>query len=228
MENKVGRSIKKLRNEKGYTQTQLAEKIQLSKQGIIKIENGTSNPNSSTITKLAEVFEVTPNEILGIYYTGIPFNYQTSIARNIRTYRENAEMTTEVLAKQTDLTTELINEIEEGYIMPSLSTIEKIADILNIGHAELTEANQFQRSIKEVELMKAVDKRKNILEEVSRLLNGGSEHLVDADGKEVSAYEQAQVKIIEHMNLKEKSLDELMEILDYLYEKEIFELVKKF
>jgi transcriptional regulator with XRE-family HTH domain len=50
--------LKNLRESKGYSQEELAKAIGLSRQTIIKYENGRCKPSSATIKKLAELFEV--------------------------------------------------------------------------------------------------------------------------------------------------------------------------
>lgn len=64
MENKIGKFIASRRKEKGLTQQQLGEKLFITDKAISKWERGLSLPDISMLTKLAEVLDVDPTEIL--------------------------------------------------------------------------------------------------------------------------------------------------------------------
>lgn len=67
MENKnkncFGKMIKVFRKEKGWTQEQLAEKLDLSTKYIQLIENCNREPSLSTVYKIAEAFKVKVREL---------------------------------------------------------------------------------------------------------------------------------------------------------------------
>ena len=58
--------IKELREQQGMTQKELAEKMQVSFQTISKWENGVNMPDITHIPRLAEVFSVSADVILGL------------------------------------------------------------------------------------------------------------------------------------------------------------------
>lgn len=58
--------VKELRELRGMTQKELAEKIQVSFQTISKWENGVSMPDVTHIPRLAEIFDVSADVILGM------------------------------------------------------------------------------------------------------------------------------------------------------------------
>lgn len=60
----IGKFIKKLRENKGLTQEQLAEMIPISRQAVSKWERGLAIPDSSVLIRLSEIFSITINEIL--------------------------------------------------------------------------------------------------------------------------------------------------------------------
>ncbi len=64
--NTIGRRIAMLRKEKGYTQEQLAEMLNISPQAVSKWENDISSPDISLIPKIAEILGVTTDELLGV------------------------------------------------------------------------------------------------------------------------------------------------------------------
>lgn len=62
---KVAANIAKLRKEKGFTQMALADKLGISFQAVSNWERGISMPDISKLGELAELFEVSIDEILG-------------------------------------------------------------------------------------------------------------------------------------------------------------------
>ncbi len=60
----IGKFILKLRKEKGYSQNTLANIIPISRQAISKWERGITIPDSSTLVRLSEIFDVSINELL--------------------------------------------------------------------------------------------------------------------------------------------------------------------
>lgn len=56
--NHIGTKIKQFRKQKGLTQAELAEKINVDPKYISRLETGTSSPSIATIAKLGEVLNV--------------------------------------------------------------------------------------------------------------------------------------------------------------------------
>ena len=57
-------NLKKIRIKKGFTQTALAEKVNLTNQAICNYEMGIREPNLETLKKLATELECTVDELL--------------------------------------------------------------------------------------------------------------------------------------------------------------------
>ena len=60
----IGKFIKKLREEKGWTQEELAEKIPIGRNAISKWERGKTIPDISTLFRLRDIFNVSIDELL--------------------------------------------------------------------------------------------------------------------------------------------------------------------
>lgn len=58
--------IKELREQKGVTQSELGQVLNVSKSTISKYENGSLDLSSTTIAILCDYFQVTANQLLGI------------------------------------------------------------------------------------------------------------------------------------------------------------------
>lgn len=61
----LGKKIRKLRIERGYTLKQLGEMLNLGESTISMYETGKRNPDYDTLTKIAEIFNVTTDYLLG-------------------------------------------------------------------------------------------------------------------------------------------------------------------
>lgn len=66
--------LKELREKKGFTQKQLAEALYLSKTTISQYENGTHTPSIETFIKLADIFDVSIDYLLGRTAVSVTFS----------------------------------------------------------------------------------------------------------------------------------------------------------
>ena len=66
MEQTIGKRIMSLRKSRGMTQSQLAEQLGISAQAVSKWENDTSCPDITLLPKLAEIFQITTDALLGV------------------------------------------------------------------------------------------------------------------------------------------------------------------
>lgn len=62
----VGQTIRRLRKERGLTQEELAEQLNVTAQAVSKWENETGMPDISQIVPLASVFVVSTDVIFGL------------------------------------------------------------------------------------------------------------------------------------------------------------------
>ncbi len=60
-----GERLKNLRLSKGISQKRIAEILGIDRTTYLKYENGSSNPNISRLTELANFFNATPDYLLG-------------------------------------------------------------------------------------------------------------------------------------------------------------------
>lgn len=64
MENTVGKKIADLRKEKGMTQDDIAEKLNVSPQAVSKWENDISYPDIMLLPKIAQLLDTTVDDLL--------------------------------------------------------------------------------------------------------------------------------------------------------------------
>ena len=61
----LSENLKVLRKQKGFSQEELAVRINVVRQTVSKWEKGLSVPDADSVVKLAEIFGVSVNELLG-------------------------------------------------------------------------------------------------------------------------------------------------------------------
>ena len=67
MGNSISNQIKKFRLQHGWTQAQLADKLNVSTQTISNWETGLKSPRMGAIEKMATLFNVNESEIISAY-----------------------------------------------------------------------------------------------------------------------------------------------------------------
>ncbi|MBQ9205238.1 MAG: helix-turn-helix transcriptional regulator [Treponema sp.] len=60
-----GRNVRKYRKERGLTQEQLSEKLEISQKHLSIIETGTQFASASLIGRISEVLKVSPGDLFG-------------------------------------------------------------------------------------------------------------------------------------------------------------------
>ena len=62
---KFNEKLLELRKQKGWSQEEVGEKINVSRQTISKYESGLSTPEMDKLIELAKVFEISIDELVG-------------------------------------------------------------------------------------------------------------------------------------------------------------------
>lgn len=103
----TGKIIAKLRNDKKLTQEELAEKIDISKNYLSKVERGLSKLNVETFFKMAEVLSFSLEDF-GIKYKQAKQNTQKEELIKMILSASNKEI--EIYLKSLKLIHEIINQ----------------------------------------------------------------------------------------------------------------------
>lgn len=99
----IGDRIKKHRIEKGYTQKQLGDLINVSKVSICGYENGTRTPGLDKLADLSNALDVTPEYLLGLDVNVVEENtdYVIRMSREdieiIKELKNNAELYNKII-----------------------------------------------------------------------------------------------------------------------------------
>ncbi|MBR4832570.1 MAG: helix-turn-helix transcriptional regulator, partial [Butyrivibrio sp.] len=78
----IGKFIANCRKEKGLTQAQLAEKLNITDRAVSKWETGKSLPDSSIMLELSNILGVTVNELLSGERIEMN-NYEEKVSENL-------------------------------------------------------------------------------------------------------------------------------------------------
>lgn len=119
----VGDRIRILRQEKGISLSELAEKAGISATYLCQIEKGHALPSLSTLKAIAQALNTSLQELLA---------NTSHVGYKIKKIRQERGITQAELARKAGVSTGLIGQIECGKVEPSIKTLEKIAKALSL------------------------------------------------------------------------------------------------
>lgn len=135
---KIGNNIKFYRKQKGLTQSQLAEMLNVSTITIQNYENNRRKPSIETLTKIAKALDIPVSKLI----EDDKFKKQTessNMKEKIKFYREKLNMSKSELARQIGVSPSYITMLENGdKSNPSMEILLKISKVLNIDITELS------------------------------------------------------------------------------------------
>jgi len=112
--NEVGSNIRKFRQQKGLTQKELGDLLEISEAMVGQYERGVRNPKLETINKIAAALGVTALDLYGWD----------------EKYNPGGQLADEV---------ELIEQIEQKYGKGSVSLLEDYSSLNELGRSKITE-----------------------------------------------------------------------------------------
>ena len=86
----IGKNIHKFRKQKGYTQSELAERLGVKNTTVSNWETGDNNPPADLLGNICDVLGISASELLGLKLSNDEFNSEER--RIIKKYRENKAM----------------------------------------------------------------------------------------------------------------------------------------
>lgn len=79
----LGKRIKELRKQKGYTQDYLAEKLKIEPRQLSKLETGKHYPSFETIIALLETFDITFEELISFEHLNSVNDIRKTLLKDI-------------------------------------------------------------------------------------------------------------------------------------------------
>ena len=87
----LGKKIKRMRIEKGYTQEKLSEVIDISQRALSSIESGDNFVKAETLDKILTAFDITSEELFATTNLKTPEELIKMINKNIAQIGNNSE-----------------------------------------------------------------------------------------------------------------------------------------
>lgn len=131
----VGENIKRIRKEKGLTQSELGRKLGISQTMIVQYESGRRNPKIETVQKIANALQVPISEIYE--RNSLSKDNLSDIGKRIAFYRKQCGYSQRELAEKLEIATGTLQQYELSKRNPKRTMIQRIAKILNIKESEL-------------------------------------------------------------------------------------------
>ena len=175
---KIGAIIKELRVGNGLTQIQLGKQISLAESTISLYESGKRIPELATVERLADLFNVTTDYLLGrtkdkkasklsigkikfqdkleTKENSLDYQVKSNFAKRLKSIRKSKKMTQSDLAKLLDYDRQTISNWENGHTLPNMVVIEKIAVVLEIDYDFLVGLPAFIVSAEDILLLKKI------------------------------------------------------------------------
>lgn len=137
----VGRKIELARREKGWTQEELAKKINSSRPTINHWERGHTKPNTDDLLKISNATgkptsyfleDKNFNEPLTVKALSRPYKHpKMSIGEKIRLARREKNWSQKKLAKKVNVSLQTINNWENKHFKTNTDALQKIAQATN-------------------------------------------------------------------------------------------------
>jgi transcriptional regulator with XRE-family HTH domain len=114
----LGNKLRHLRSEKGYSQENVAEDLDITQAGYSKIESGKTTINTEQLTTLCKLFNVTPNFLLDYNEKNVihNINHCNGVANGVSSQN--------VYINEGEILKEILNAFEKNN--------ERLLEILNI------------------------------------------------------------------------------------------------
>lgn len=120
----TGDKLRFLREGRGLSIEELAEISELSATLLVKLEQGELRPDFEQLERLAEALNFTVSFFLE------KNNFQTQIGIRLKQLRDSQGLTIASLADKAGVSEGLISQIENNYTIPSLDSLERMAESL--------------------------------------------------------------------------------------------------
>ncbi|GAW93138.1 helix-turn-helix domain-containing protein [Calderihabitans maritimus] len=133
-----GSYLRSLREERGYTLREFAEKAGISPAYLSQIENNQKTPSIKTLQKLARALNLDKEQLIVLTEPtpGI------SLARKLHALRTAKNLTLDDLAKQSGLRSGYLAQVEAGMVYPPYSVIARLAEALEVTTSALFAAEK--------------------------------------------------------------------------------------
>ncbi|NLB53910.1 MAG: helix-turn-helix transcriptional regulator [Syntrophomonadaceae bacterium] len=127
----LGKQLQKWRQEKGISLEELARQLNTALSAVIDIEEG-KEISADKLLQVARILDDEPEVNTRKYYRRNGGTTTESVGSRLRFYREERGLSINELGRQAGLSAAHLSEIERSLATPSLKTLEKISQVLDV------------------------------------------------------------------------------------------------
>lgn len=124
--------LTELRKMNNYTQQQVADFLGISRGAYSNYEIGNREPDADTLAKLAELYDVSVDYILGLDEPNTPKPDPHAFAERLKKGLETHNLTVEDAAEHCGVTPEYIQKLIDQPKIPGTGTLYKLADLIKV------------------------------------------------------------------------------------------------
>lgn len=133
--NKIGQTLKQLREEAGITQSELSKYAGCSGQVISNVERGYTKPNTELINKLSDFFHVPADYILGLtkskWAADTPYSDSNKLCIHMKECMERTKMDIQNLSLISGIEEKQCRDILGNSLKPNIDTLAKLSAALD-------------------------------------------------------------------------------------------------
>ncbi|MHB8928441.1 MAG: helix-turn-helix domain-containing protein [Bacillota bacterium] len=124
----IGQALRRLREERGYTLSELAQRSQLSISYLSEIERNHKTPSVRAIDRLAAALSVSKSALI----PQEAVDQGLSLGDKLRLQREERRLTLNDVALQAGISASYLSDVERGQADPSINTLRNLARVLDL------------------------------------------------------------------------------------------------
>ncbi|MDU7363911.1 helix-turn-helix transcriptional regulator [Clostridium sp.] len=168
----LGDRIKEARKNKGFSQKEFANILEIPVSTLANYENNHREPNIETLEKIAKNLSISTNELITGIYSSLPSG------ERLKKWREYYNINIEDLSKETEIPIKELTFFEENIKKPSIKQIESLSKAIGVPEQFLLEKNDFSNymntlllSIPSEEHSAILDKKDFSIDDVEGILD---------------------------------------------------------
>lgn len=174
-DNAIGKTIKYYRELKHLSQAKLAAQIGVSQRNVSYYENGQHIPPADILKKLAHIFNITLDQLVGTKKIGTSgncsdfFYEEGTVNWNIRNKAENEGLSYNEVLERTFIPKERFDLLWFGNVQPVAEELLRFSEVLNVSIDFLLDNSQREQISAEEEIILLYYKQ--LPNEIMELLN---------------------------------------------------------
>ncbi|HWQ75999.1 MAG TPA: helix-turn-helix domain-containing protein [Syntrophomonas sp.] len=136
----LGEQLKKWREEKGMTIEEVAAQLNIALSSLREMEQS-DEISPDVVLKIVKIFDREPSKSTDKYYQKREPEVEL-VGSRLRRLREERGLSLNELSRQSGVSAAHLSEIERSLSTPSLKTLEKLAQVINVPTGQLFPTNE--------------------------------------------------------------------------------------